>query len=229
MLTYTFSRREKALILVLAIILLFLAWFVFVFQRTTDEINKIDSDIAVVDSQTTVASAQVKRMYAMQEAIDKYKAAGVKPTPVPAFDNMTPLMTELNGIMGMTSSYNLSFDDLDTTTSTDYILRGVTAAYGSNTMADAENVVRALAKGAYPCSIDSVTIADTSAGLLSRLTNGSTSGTVNSSVHATFFEKQPKKTAASSAAATTSSSASTASASTNTTSASTTSSSKAAA
>lgn len=206
MLTYTFSRREKALILVLAIILLFLAWFVLVFQRTTDEINRIDNEIATVDSQTTVATAQVKRMHAMQDTIDKYKKAGVKPTPVPTFDNMTPLMSELNRIMGMTTSYTLAFDELDTTTSTDYILRGVTANYSCNTIADAENVVRALAKGAYPCSIDSVTIADSTVGTM-RISNANAAGNVSASVHATFFEKPQKANAASMASAASTSSA----------------------
>ena len=194
MLTYTFSRREQALLLVLAIILLVLAWFVFVFQRTTDEINKIDGEIAVVDSQATVASAQVKRMHAMQDTIEKYKKAGVSPTPVPTFDNMTPLMTELNAIMGMTKAYTLTFDDLDTETSDEYILRGVTAAFNCDTMADAESVVRALAKGSFPCSIDSVTIADVSSGVLSRLMSAKDTSSVTASVHVTFFEKRPTTT-----------------------------------
>lgn len=216
MLTYSFSRREKALLLVLAVILLFLAWFVFVFQRTTDEINRIEGDIAVVDAQTTTATAQVKRMHAMQDAVEKYKAAGIKPTPVPAFDNMTPLMTELNRIMAGTTTYALSFDDLDTETSSDYVLRGVTADFGCNSVSEAELVVTALAKGAYPCSIDSVAINDSSVNRASRVSSNSGSGAVSASVHVTFFEKKAKSTPAS----TSSSSASSASASTNTTSSS---------
>lgn len=202
MLTYTFSRREKALLLALAIIVLFLAWFVFVFQRTTNEINSLESEIATVDSQTTVASAQVKRMHAMQEAIEKYKEAGISPTPVPTFDNMTPLMTELNGIMGMTTAYTLEFDALDTETSEDYILRGVAITFNCPSMADAENVVRALAKGSYPCSIDSVNITDGSSGMLSRIMGANGAG-VTAAAHITFFEKYPKATATSTTATTT--------------------------
>lgn len=209
MLTYSFSRREKALLLVLAVILLFLAWFVFVFQRTADEINRIDNEISVVDTQTTVASTQVKRMNAMQEAISKYKAAGVSPTPVPAFDNMTPLMTELNAIMAGTTTYTLSFDDLDTDTSSDYVLRGVTADFGCNSVSEAELVVTALAKGAYPCSIDSVSISDSTAGRASRVAGVSGLGAVSASVHVTFFEKRlPASAAASSTGASSAASAS---------------------
>ena len=189
MLTYTFSRREKALLLVLAIILLVVVWFVFVFQRTTNEINRLDSEISVVDTNTTVASAQVGRMHAMQATIDKYKESGVAARPVPAFDNMTPLMTELNGIMAGTTTYTLSFDDLDTETSQEYVLRGVTADFGCNSVAEAESVVAALAKGTFPCSIDSVSINDNTAGRVSRVSGVTGSGAVSASVHVTFFEK----------------------------------------
>ena len=194
MLTYSLSRREKALLLALAIILVGLAWFVFVFQRTTNQITEIESEIAAADTQVTAAETRVTRMHAMQATIDKYKAAGVSPTTVPTFDNMTPLMAELNGIMGMTSTYTLAFDDLDTETSTEYVLRGVTVDFGCDSFVTAENVIRALAKGHYPCSIDSVQITDGTANLLSRVPTGDGSGDVRAKVHVTFFEKYPKAT-----------------------------------
>ena len=145
MLKYSLSRREKALLLGLAIILLFLAWFMLVFQRTNEQIISLDGEISAVDSQVTTANAQVSRMHAMQATIDKQKAAGVSPTTVPTFDNMTPLMAELNGILGITTTYSLAFDDLDTKTSAEYVLRGVTIDYGCDSFVAAENVVRALA------------------------------------------------------------------------------------
>lgn len=191
MLTYSLSRREKALLLVLAIVLLVIVWFVFVFQRTTNEVASLESKIAAVDSEKATLSTQVDRMHAMQATIEKYKAQGVAATPVPTFDNMTALMGELNGIMAQTTSYTLSFDDLDTETSSEYILRGVTANYSCESFSDAEDVVSALAKGTFPCSIDSVSITDSSAGQSSRLTGAAGSGVVTAKVHITFFEKAP--------------------------------------
>ncbi len=195
MLKYSLSRREKALLLGLAIILLFLAWFMLVFQRTNEQIITLDGEMAVVDSQVATTKAQVNRMHAMQATIDKQKAAGVSPTPVPTFDNMTALMAELNGILGITTTYSLAFDDLDTATSTEYVLRGVTIDYGCDSFIAAENVVRALAKGKYPCSIDSVQITDSSVNLLSRVPTGEIAGDMKAKVHVTFFEKYPKGSA----------------------------------
>ena len=187
MLTYTFSRREKALILVFVIILLALVWYLFVFQRTAAQITEMDSQINTVQTETTIASAQVSKMHVMQKAIEESKARGAKATPVPAYDNMSPLMTELNAIMGTTSNYTLSFDELDTTTSAGYVLRGVRADFSCASFAEAERVIVALADGAYPCSIDSVNVVEGKSGSSTR-GNGRT-GTVTASMHVTFFER----------------------------------------
>lgn len=191
MLTYTFSRREKALLLVLAAILVVVAWFMLVFQRTTDQINSIEADIASVDASTTVATAQVNRMHTMQKAIDKYKEQGAKSTPIPTFDNMTPLMSALNATMSSAATYSLSFDELDTKTSQDYILRGVTVDYSCDSISAAEQIVTSLARGAFPCSIDSVSITDGSVKTGSRVSTASGAAPVSASVHVTFFEKPP--------------------------------------
>lgn len=188
MLTYTFSRREKILILCFAILLLIVVWFVFVFQRTSDEITRLDGEIASVQNEMTLATAKAGKMQAMQAVIDKSKAAGVQPRPVPKFDNMTQLMSELNGIMGITENYSISFDPLDTETSSDYILRGVRIDYRTGSIGEAEAVVRALSQSAFPCSVDSVAISDSSRGGTGRALTTS-GGAVSASVHVTFFEK----------------------------------------
>ena len=189
MFSYSLSKREKALLLVLAIVLLVIAWFVFVFQRTSNAMISLDGEIATVKSETTLAEKQVDRMHVMQATIEKYKAQGKTATPVPAFDNMTALMSELNGTLARTSSYTLSFDELDTETSNEYILRGVTVDFSCESFSDAEDVVADLANGPFPCSIDSVSITDTSAGRTSRLNGAAGSGSVSAKVHITFFEK----------------------------------------
>lgn len=189
MLTYTFSRREKALILFLALVLVALAWYMLVFQGTNDQIAKIDAEIADVQTQQTMASAKMSKMRAMQSTIEKQKAAGVKAKPVPEFDNMRALMAELNGIMSSTTTYTLSFDELDTKTSAGYVLRGVNITYGCPTLSAAESVVRALSDGSFPCSIDSVSISDSSVKGSSRVTGTAGVGVVSATIHATFFEK----------------------------------------
>ena len=186
MLTYTFSRREKILILVMAIILVVVAWYMLVFQRTTNEITRLEGEISTTQSQITIEQGRLAQMNAMKAAIEQYKASGVAAHPVPNYDNVTAVMSELNAVLARTAAYSLSFDALDRDTSSEYVLRGVRADYTCDSMATAESVVTDLANGPYPCSIDSVSITDGAASS-SRV---SSSGTVSASIHITYFEKK---------------------------------------
>ena len=185
MLTYTFSRREKALILGLAIVLVVIAWYMLVFKSTTEQIEQIQTEISIVDEESAVASAKVSQMAYMNNIIEKRKAQGVKPTPVPEYDNLQALMTFLDSVMSRTDTYQLSFGALDVQSSK-YILRPVSISFTCDSYDTAESVVKALASGPYPCIIDSVSTSDGTY----RNTYRDTAYTVCSgAIKASFFEK----------------------------------------
>ena len=182
MLTYTFSRREKTLILAFAIVLVIIAWYMLVYQSTTDQIAQLQSEIAVVDEETAVASAKVSQMSYMQEVIEQRKAEGVKPVPIPQYDNMQPLMARLDSVMSKANTYQLSFGALDVESSK-YVLRPVAITFSCDSYATAESVVSALANGPYPCVVDSVSITDGSY-------RSSGNSACSAAVHVTFLEKK---------------------------------------
>lgn len=184
MFSYAFSTREKILLVALAVILVAIAWFVLIYQGTTNEITRLEGEIASTQSTITVEEARLKAMNSMQKEIDAAKAAGAAPVPVPAYDNLRPLMAELNTIMGMTNTYTLSFDKVNAESGS-YVNRGVRIDFSCNSYAEAENVVKALAGGTYPCVIDSITVADGTV----RTTTRSGTATCNASIHVTFFER----------------------------------------
>lgn len=194
MLTYTFSRREKALMLVLVVILLAVAWFVLVFQRTTNEVTRLDGEIAAAQTQVGIATTRVSQMEMMKAAIAEYEAAGARMVDIPEFDNVEPLMAELNGIMGAASTYTLSFDALDTETSDQYVLRSVRIDFATGSYDGAEAIIDALANGSYPCVIQSVSISDGSTN--SRVRGATGSDVVSASAYVTFLEKYPTATRA---------------------------------
>lgn len=185
MLNYTFSRREKTLLAVLALVLVIIAWFVLVYQRTTNEITRMDGEIAATQTEITSAMTRVAEMNKMQSIIDDYKAKGETPTPIPDYDNLQAVMAELNGLLSSTDTYSLAFDDLKSG-SAGYVMRGVRATYSCGSREQSESIVEALANGPYPCSIDSVSINDASA------TGSRTAGNapVSTTVHITYFERQ---------------------------------------
>ncbi|MBQ9041567.1 MAG: hypothetical protein IJ111_02000 [Eggerthellaceae bacterium] len=196
MITYKLSRREKALLAILAVVVLAIAWFILIFQNTTQQIDRLESEISTVESTIEIDTARVSQLAMMKQVIEERKAEGAQMTEVPTFDNMQPLMAELNGIMGVTDTYTLTFDELDRETSSEYVYRGVRIDFGCGSYGTAESVVAALANGTFPCVIDSVAITDSSArvGSSSRVGTSSSGSTVSAYIHVTFFEKYPSAT-----------------------------------
>lgn len=191
MLKYTFSRREKALLLVLAIVVVLIVWFVFVYQGTTNQVAKIESSIADTQSKIQIDQTRASQIDTMKQVVEQRKAEGALPTVMPEYDNMQALMVELNRIMGAADKYTLTFDDLNFDDS-DHVARGVRIDYSCGTYRQAESLVNSLAGGAYPCRVDSVAIKDSSAGKSNSSTSSTEKSPVSSSVHVTFFEKYPE-------------------------------------
>lgn len=190
MLTYSLSKREKALVLVLALVLVAVAWFALVFQRTSEEIASLDGEIANVQSEIGISQTRAAQVDAMKAAIAERKEAGEQPVEVPAYDNMTPLMGELNGVLGAADTYSISFDDVDVDSASGYVQRGVRIEFGCGSYDVAKAIVNSLANGAFPCIIDEVSITDNGVGNSARPSGSASGSNVSSSVHLTFIEKR---------------------------------------
>ena len=190
MLTYTFTRREKALLLVLALMVLLIVWFVFVYQGTTNEITRIEGEIGDTKMMVEADQTRVNQLSNMRATVEQRKAEGAVPKSMPEYDNIRLVMAELNNTMAKAKTYTLTFDDL--VFEETHVVRGVRVDYTSNNYKGAEAIVRALAEGAYPCRIDSVTM-DTSAKVRSAVSDRTVvSKEMKTSAHVTFFEKYPE-------------------------------------
>lgn len=190
MLAYSFSRREKVLLVILAILLIGVVWYTVVFRSANEQITAINAQISEVQNQTVADTAKIQQMDSMRQSIDSWKAQGGKGAVLPAYDNVQGVMLELNSVLSSTKSYSVSFDDLDRS-GQGYVKRGVTMNFTTAGYDEARNVIAALESGAYPCSVDSVSI---SANGVSKASAAPTTSSVGSSgftstVHAVFFER----------------------------------------
>lgn len=187
MITYKLSRREKALLFALAIVLVAIAWFMLVYQNTTNQVTRLEAEIQTANSEIELDTARVTRLADMRKVIEQRKAEGATITEVPEYDNMEPLMNELNRIMGAAETYTLTFDELDRESSSEYVYRGVRINFSCGSYSAAESIVIALANGAFPCVIDSAAIVDNYA---RNSTSTSSATSVSGYAHATFFESR---------------------------------------
>lgn len=190
MLAYSFSRREKVLLVILAVLLVGVVWYTVVFQSANEQVAAIGSQISEVQNQTAADTAKIQQMESMRQSIDAWKAQGGKGAALPAYDNVQGVMLELNSVLSSTKSYSVSFDDIDRSAE-GYVKRGVTMNFTTAGYADARAVVAALESGTYPCAVDSVSIA---ANGISKASAAPATGSIGTSgftstVHAVFFER----------------------------------------
>lgn len=194
MLTYTFSKREKALLVVLACMLVAVAWYVLVFQNVNSQVTLLNGQIANTQDQIIADTAKVAQVNSMQKTIDADKAKGMRAAALPSYDNVQALMAALNTTLSG-KQFTMKFDDLDWSQN-GVVKRGVTMNIGCGSYSDAKTVITALEKGTYPCSIDSVSITDNTFKLTSMYSNigsGSNSSTASANfsvtAHCTYYEK----------------------------------------
>lgn len=184
---YEFTKREKILMLCLALLVIGLLWYRFIFVATAGQIDRLDSQISIAQTDLDIAKAKVEQMESMRDDVDKFKADGTAKVTLPDFDNTTHLMASLNSVLDKTSNYTLDFDDVDTTPST--VLRGVTISFGCSSMKAARSIMNQLERETYACSIDSVTMLANSTPSSRAASSVPSSATgVSVSLHAVFYE-----------------------------------------
>lgn len=159
MLKYSFSTREKVLIAVLAVIVLALLWYVFIFQNIDSQVKKIDGEIASVQETLTIDNAKLAQQKKMEDAIARYVASGAHVTEVPKYDNIQNVMNQLNEVLAGTVNYSMTFDQIEPGEN-NTIERGVTLTFGCGSYGEAVDILTSLARGQYPCRINDCSISD---------------------------------------------------------------------
>jgi len=190
-----FSTRERVLLGVFVVILLGVAYYFTIFRSTQSRIDSLNSQIS--SAQETYDAAQEKRqkLTLMEGTIENFKAQGYAERTIPSYDNLSNVMTMLNGIMAAADYYDLSFDSLDTSTVSGKTLRGVDLTFGCNSYETVRSIFNNLQYGTYPCCIDSYTIKNNtitlSSSTSSSLAGSGSSGTKSNfavTAHVTFYE-----------------------------------------
>lgn len=190
MLKYSFSAREKVLIVGLSIALIVVAWYRFVFMNIQNQITNIDGQIANVQNQLTSYQTRSAKLEQMRKAVKDYQDQGVDPTFMPEYDNTKSLMAYLQSVLGATR-YNISFDDPTYSEEDQTVHRSGTVSFETTSYEQARAISQQILRGPYPCQCDAFSIDDAT---LSAKANGSAqnSAKVSVTLEVTFFETLPE-------------------------------------
>ena len=106
MMSRSFTKREKILLLIMAVLLLGLVYYRFVIVETANAVERYD--VSELESELLVeqmkAESKAKMLAEMENGT--IKANG----KVASYNNIKNEIRELNDILGGTSGYNISFE-----------------------------------------------------------------------------------------------------------------------
>jgi Tfp pilus assembly protein PilO len=155
---YTFSKREKILILVFAVLLLGIFYFKFFLEPLNDSIEQVQINTETEQTALVQNTAKLTKMRVMEQELEEIKAQGnVK--PLPAYDNSEVMLTDLNSILSAASDYSLSFGTTSALKDASYIMvRPVTLVFVASSYDTARSIIDELHESANINQISNISM-----------------------------------------------------------------------
>lgn len=150
------SSRELILIGMLLVLVLVGGYVMLFYMPMNAELERLEQEQASCEDQLLVAQVQVEDKHRMERELEEIFAADPNPLGIAPYDNLQPVMFELNGILQSTPEYSLSFGTVDTEES--IIRRRIQLTYTSGSYESAKQVLQRLHDSAYRCMLDDVSI-----------------------------------------------------------------------
>ena len=152
------SARELVLVIILAVLLIGVCYYMFYYTPLQNELQDISNQSAEVDSQISVASAKLGSMSAMQEELDEVFARPESEiTEIAPYDNAKVVMSELNGILGHSKNYKLTFTD-PVIEDDGTVRRTVSMNFKCDNYSSAKQIIGNLSSSRWRCLMKNVSV-----------------------------------------------------------------------
>ena len=168
-----FTRVEKLLIIVLALILIGLAYYQFVDVPVRQAITNAEAEVKSLQTELDAAQANLAAAQKLQDDMDALEATGQK-SWMSSYNNSKTEIAFLNTILADALQYSVSFANV--TRSGDQIRRSFTLQYRTKDYAAAHEIMARLSQSHDRCLVSAASCS------LGR------DGTVSVSQSATFYE-----------------------------------------
>lgn len=150
------SARELILLGMLLVLVLVGGYVLLFYMPMTSELERLEQEQASCEDQLQVAQIQLEDKQRMERELEEIFAADPNPLSIAPYDNLQPVMFELNGILQSTPEYSLSFGTVDTEET--IVRRRIQLTYTSGSYEGAKQVLQRLHDSAYRCMLDDVSI-----------------------------------------------------------------------
>lgn len=148
-----FTRTEKILIAVLALILLALVYYQFVDKSVRQSITNAESEAQMLQTQLDAVQVKLATAQKIKNNMDQLEAEG-NLSWMGSYNNSKEEVAFLNGILGATMKYSISFAEV--TRSGDQIRRSFTLEYQTPDYLSAQDIIVKLRESRNRCLVDDV-------------------------------------------------------------------------
>lgn len=164
-----FSTKEKILLAVLAIALIGLLYYNFVYSKISKAAAAAQAEAKSLQSELDVAQARVDRIKNMQTEMNGYKSTGLV-SKMGSYNNSKLETAFLNTVLSNVADYTISFEDVNR--NGNQIRRNFSLQYKVQSYAEAEKIMKDLTSGEYRCLISDVNCSVGDSGMTTVSLNG---------------------------------------------------------
>lgn len=172
-----FTVREKIMLLVLTLILLFLGYYLVVDQPIRTAINEAKSQQEELSTEMMLLQTKAASLSRMQSELDSIEQGGSL-GKMGSYNNSKAELEELNQILQDANTYDISFSDV--TREGDLIRRSFSLTFSASNYNKAEDLVNRLCSGEWRCIVSDLRYVSSGDDL--------SEGSVNVGLSATFYE-----------------------------------------
>lgn len=182
-----FTRREKVLLVILALLLLFALYYLAIHRPVTEALNRIQVESETVSTDLMVLETKQQRMAEMQKELDEILSQP-NVSEIPKYDNLQRVMDFLNTVLSSANEYSLSFQGLQQPENGDILRRPMQMSFISTSYNGARSMIEQLQNCPYRCQLSDFSIAPVSLEGQSQDAASLLDGPVQVSLTVTFYE-----------------------------------------
>lgn len=168
--TRTLTPREWILLAVLAVVIIVSGYLMFFYMPMTAERDNLALEIDSTNLELETAQIQLDNKRRMERELAEIFAANPNPVGLAAYDNLQPVMQELNAVLAAADDYSLSFSSVSAEQS--IVRRSINLSFSSRNYAQARQILQRLDNSAYRCMLESLNISMNQGRNSSVLVNG---------------------------------------------------------
>lgn len=154
--TREFTKREKALLLILVCILLGAVYYFLVALPSMNKISAATEQTVMLQEDMMVETAKMKQIKEMQQKIEEASLRNGFKTEIPAYDNLENVMKQLDSILSSTTDYALAFSP--TTEEGSLIYRPIEIQFQCANYSVARSVIDKIYTSPFKSMIDTLSV-----------------------------------------------------------------------